>query len=272
VAGGATVRRVTTVTVQASGPPGFLQLTAHPVRWRLLGELARSDRTVQELAGLVQEAQNLVSYHLAKLREGGLVSARRSTADRRDSYYAVDLTRLGEQASDATAALHPGLRLQRAPDPALPAEPVQVLFLCTGNSARSQVAEALLRHRSGGAVTARSAGSHPKVVHPDAIRVLRERYELDASEATSKHLDLFASERFDWVISLCDKVREVCPELPGHPETAHWSIPDPSLEPDARRRRRAFRALADELDLRIGFLLAAIADRRNVPSPPRRIT
>ena len=72
-------------------PPEFLQLAGHPLRWRLLGELARSDRTVHELTGLVGEPQNLVSYHLGKLRDAGLVSARRSSADGRDAYYTVDL-------------------------------------------------------------------------------------------------------------------------------------------------------------------------------------
>ena len=92
-------------------PPEFLQLAGHPLRWRLLGELARSDRMVHELTGLVGEPQNLVSYHLGKLRDGRLVSARRSSADRRDAYYTVDLTRIGGLLSATGGALHPGLRL-----------------------------------------------------------------------------------------------------------------------------------------------------------------
>ena len=92
-------------------PPEFLQLAGHPLRWRLLGELARSDRMVHELTGLVGEPQNLVSYHLGKLRDGRLVSARRSSADRRDAYYTVDLARIGGLLSATGGALHPGLRL-----------------------------------------------------------------------------------------------------------------------------------------------------------------
>ena len=95
-------------------PPEFLQLAGHPLRWRLLSELARSDRMVAELTTLVAEPQNLVSYHLGKLRDARLVSARRSSADRRDAYYTVDLTRVGELMSATGGALHPGLRLAPA--------------------------------------------------------------------------------------------------------------------------------------------------------------
>ena len=91
-------------------PPEFLQLAAHPLRWRLLSELARSDRLVQELTDRVGEPQNLVSYHLGKLRDGGLVSARRSSFDRRDAYYTVDLARIADLVSATGGALHPGLR------------------------------------------------------------------------------------------------------------------------------------------------------------------
>jgi ArsR family transcriptional regulator, arsenate/arsenite/antimonite-responsive transcriptional repressor / arsenate reductase (thioredoxin) len=241
-------------------PPAFLQLVGHPLRWRLLEALARTDRTVHELTRLVEQPQNLVSYHLGKLRGANLVSARRSTADRRDAYYALDLRRIGAVLSAAGGAIHPGLRLER------PAAPVpasgRVLFLCTGNSARSQIAEALCRVRSSGAVDACSAGSHPKPLHPNAVQVLRESYGIDISGQESKRLDQFAGERFDSVISLCDRVREVCPEFAGPPETAHWSIPDPAAgEADDDRSYPRFEEVAAELDVRIGFLLTAISAR-----------
>src|SRR5205809_5169918 len=95
-------------------PPEFLQLAGHPLRWRLLNELGRSDRMVHELTGLVGEAQNLVSYHLGKLRDARLVFARRSSADRRDTYYGLDLARIGALLSSLGGALHPGLRLEPA--------------------------------------------------------------------------------------------------------------------------------------------------------------
>lgn len=244
-------------------PPEFLQLAGHPLRWRLLAELARSDRMVQELTSLVGEPQNLVSYHLGKLRDARLVSARRSSADRRDSYYTVDLTRIGGLLSAAGGALHPSLRLTPpAPSDAAPGAALKVLFLCTGNSARSQMAEALVKARPGGTIEAYSAGSHPRPVHPNAVRVMRDEHGLDLAEHTSKHLDVFTDQRFDWVISLCDRVREVCPEFPGHPETIHWSIANPVVSgADDDATYPLFQQTAAELATRIGFLLAVLADR-----------
>jgi protein-tyrosine-phosphatase/DNA-binding transcriptional ArsR family regulator len=242
-------------------PPEFLQLAGHPLRWRLLVELARSDRTVHELTDLLGEAQNLVSYHLGKLRDGGLVTARRSSADGRDAYYTADLTRIGELLSATAATLHRGLGAPSASDGDGARRTVSVLFLCTGNSARSQMAEALVRARSGGAVQASSAGSHPKPLHPDAVRVMRDEYGVDLAGHESKHLEVFADEHFDWVITLCDKVREVCPEFPGDPETIHWSIADPAAgQPDDDAGYAAFRRTAAELETRIEFLLAVLTD------------
>jgi protein-tyrosine-phosphatase len=242
-------------------PPGFLRLAGHPLRWRPLGELARSHRLVHELTGLVGEPQNLVSYHLGKLREAGLVSARRSSADRRDSYYSVDLTRFRTLLATTGTALHPGLAL--APEDLLlepGSPPVRVLFLCTGNSARSQMAEALARARSGGALESHSAGSHPKPLHPNALRAMRE-HGIDLAGQRSKHLSVFAQQRFDWVISLCDRVREVCPDFPGHPKAIHWSIPEPAAEArDGEDSYPAFQRTAAELETRIGFLLAVLHD------------
>jgi ArsR family transcriptional regulator, arsenate/arsenite/antimonite-responsive transcriptional repressor / arsenate reductase (thioredoxin) len=246
--------------------PEFLQLAGHPLRWRLLGELARSDRMVHELTGLVGEPQSLVSYHLGRLRDARLVSARRSSADRRDAYYTIDLTRVGDLLSATGGALHPGLRLTPPSRGSAGPGPVTVLFLCTGNSARSQMAEALTRARSGGAVEAYSAGSRPKPLHPNAVRVMRDEYGIDLAGHASKHLDLFADRHFDCVISLCDRVREVCPEFPGQPETVHWSIPDPAAgQSDDEASYPAFQQTASELDTRIGFLLAVLTDRAPAP-------
>lgn len=239
-------------------PTDFLQLVAEPLRWQLLQELAQSDRRVNELTALADKPQNLVSYHLRELRKAGLVSARRSSADGRDSYYRADLDRCGRLLSATGAALHPGIRLEPVPVSARPAgrrRRPRVLFLCTGNSARSQIAEALLEERSGRAVEARSAGSHPKALHPNAVRVLAER-GIDIAGNETKHLRRFARSHFDAVITLCDKVREVCPEFPAHPRVAHWSMPDPSLAGDSDSTTYpAFEQTVEELEVRIAFLL-----------------
>src|SRR5215203_1299042 len=115
-------------------PPAFLHLASNPLRWRLLRELVRSDRAVRELVTLVGEPQNLVSYHLRLLREGGLASSRRSSADGRDSYYSIDLLACRDGLAASGAALHPAL----TPWPDAPASPAarsahrpRVLFLCT---------------------------------------------------------------------------------------------------------------------------------------------
>ena len=206
------------VTELASvSPPRFFQLLADEQRWRLLRELAQSDRKVSELTELVGIPQNLASYHLASLRDAGIVSARRSSADRRDNYYRIDLRRCADLLCAIGPALQPGLRLDvagpRIGDGRAPRRKPSVLFLCTGNSARSQMAEALLEHHSGGTIRARSAGSHPRALHPNAVRVMAER-GIDISGRPTKHLDRFKGARFDRVITLCDKLREICPEFP----------------------------------------------------------
>lgn len=251
-------------SIAAESPPTLIRLAAHPVRWRLLRELARSDRAVWELTQLIDEPQNLVSYHLRQLRGGGLVSARQSSADRRDTYYAIDLFRCQSQLQAAGGAMHPGLSLVPAPraSPGVrrSGRRTRVLFLCTGNSTRSQIAEALLQLLSDGNVEAVSAGSHPKPLHPNAVRVMGAR-GIDLSSHRPKHLDEFLNSRFDIVITLCDRVREVCPDFRGHPQLVHWSVPDPALETSNNRASySSFERTAAELETRISFLLHMLSE------------
>src|SRR5207248_2609830 len=149
-------------------PPAFVRLAAHPLRWALLTALAGGDLRVRELVEHVGEPQNLVSYHLRLLRDGGLVAAGRSRFDGRDSYYHLDLDRCAAALAGTGAALHPALRAEPSPPPS---GRIAVLFVCTGNSARSPIAEALLRRRAPRKITATSAGSRPKpALHPDTLR------------------------------------------------------------------------------------------------------
>lgn len=245
-------------------PPSFVRLAGHPLRWRLLRELGRSDRQVRELCGLVNQPQSLVSYHLARLRREGYVATRRSAADGRDAYYSLDLTRCRDAFVDTGTQLHPGLRLEpAATNRTRDVGPAgwRMLFLCTGNSARSQIAEAMVQQLTDGTIEAFSAGSEPKPLHPNAIRVMRER-GLDVAGRRSKHLNEFTSERLDHVISLCDRVRERCPGFPGGPERIHWSIPNPAAAGRSDDQTYpAFQRTAAELAERIPFLLELIATR-----------
>jgi thioredoxin type arsenate reductase len=242
--------------------PPFLKLVAHEQRWKLLCLLAGSDRRVQELVALVGEPANLVSYHLRRLRDQALVHERRSSADRRDVYYSADLARIQGLFLSSGEALHPALgqaageRGQAAPRRSR--RKPRVLFLCTHNSARSQMAEGILRHLAGERIEVRSAGTEPSRVHPLAIRAMAQR-GIDIGAQTSKHLDEFIGQRFDYVITVCDRASEVCPIFPGDPQRIHWSIPDPAaVEGGETVRARAFEEAGQELATRIRYLLALL--------------
>jgi len=118
--------------------------------------------------------------------------------------------------------------------------PYRVLFLCTGNSARSVFAEFLLRRLGGKRFEAYSAGANPSgTVNPLTIKVLRERFNIDASDARSKSWDEFRGITFDFVITVCDNARETCPVWPGQPIVAHWGVDDPAafVGSDSARER-----------------------------------
>ncbi len=131
----------------------------------------------------------------------------------------------------------------------------RVLFVCTGNRARSQMAEGLLRHLAGDRFQACSAGTEPKGIARLTVEVMRE-IGVDVSGQRSKSVAEFAGERFDYVITVCDSARERCPAFPGGGKRIHWSVEDPA-EAEAREEpsRQAFRAARDDLRTRIeGFL------------------
>jgi arsenate reductase len=135
---------------------------------------------------------------------------------------------------------------------------IRVLFLCTHNSARSQMAEGILRYLGDDRVESYSAGTVATRVHPLAIAVMAEK-GIDISRQRSKSVAELAGELFDYVVTVCDNARETCPIFPGAPEHLHWSIPDPSaVEGDGETKIRAFRIASEDLVARIGELLALI--------------
>jgi protein-tyrosine-phosphatase len=232
------------------------------VRWRVLIALARSDCRVQELVATLKKPQNLVSYHLRRLRLSRIVDQRRSAADARDVYYSLDLDQFRLLYLETGQTLHPGLSGPGGlsqPDAVTPSyPPARVLFLCTHNSARSQMAEGLLRHLGGSRVQVFSAGSQPATIHPLAIKAMRD-LKMDISRQRSRHMDEFTDQSFDYIITVCDRVRESCPAFPGDPECIHWSFPDPvAVEGPAQKRERAFRDTATQLTTRINYLLLMI--------------
>jgi arsenate reductase len=141
-------------------------------------------------------------------------------------------------------------------------EPIRVLVVCTGNSCRSILAEALLRHHGGAAFDVHSAGTEPKGINPLTERVLDEA-GIDHSWARSKSVTEFLGQRFDYVITVCDQARQVCPVFPGVHETLHWGYEDPAaVEGSDAERLAAFRLTMTTMASRIqSFIILAKRDR-----------
>ena len=130
-------------------------------------------------------------------------------------------------------------------------ERIRVLILCTGNSARSQMAEGLLRHEAGNAFAVESAGLEPSFVRPEAIEAMRE-IGIDISAQRSKSIDEFTAQPFDYLITVCDNANQNCPVFPGVTRRVHWSIEDPAgVAGTEQVRLAAFRAARDDLRTRL---------------------
>ena len=132
-------------------------------------------------------------------------------------------------------------------------KPYKFLFLCTGNSARSIFGEYILRRLGGSRFQVFSAGSFPTgKVNPFAIQVLKDVYNIDASEARSKSWEEFNDIEFDFVVTVCDNARETCPVWPGQPIVAHWSSPDPAaVEGSDSEKYRAVKEVAFQINRRL---------------------
>lgn len=209
---------------------------ADPIRLAIIDELAASDRTPTELGRLTGTSSNLMAHHVRMLVHQGIVERRRSIGDGRRAYLRLVTERLD------------GLIAR----PVLEAE--TVLFVCTRNSARSQLAAAMW-NRGPRAVRAESAGTHPDGrVHPGAVRAGRRR-GLDLSQAVPRALDVIAVRR-PLIVTVCDQARE---EL-GRRVAIHWSVADPVVS----GTRKAFDAAADEISERVvqlGGVIGSTAGR-----------
>ncbi len=252
--------------------PGVLRLVAHDVRWNLLQLLAHSDYRVHELVSTLKLPQNLVSYHLKLLRQGQLVTERRSSADERSIFYSLDVECFQGLYLTAGETLHPAVTTAMAPerqDDRKAQVPLRVLFLCTENSARSQMAEALLRHLSHGTVEAFSAGSRPAAqIHPLARRCMEE-CGIDMSRAVPKHFELFLGQHFDAIVTVCDRVMEFCPSFPDDPERVHWSFLDPAtVQGTEAEQRRAFEQTSLQLTTRLRLLLTLLERKKSSTREP----
>jgi len=141
--------------------------------------------------------------------------------------------------------------------------PIRVIFVCTGNSARSQMAEALLRRDGGPAFEVVSAGVSPRGVHPMTIRAL-DKVGIGIAGARSKSVGEFLGQRFDYVITVCDRARATCPVFPGGSVTLHWGVDDPAEETGTdEERQQAFDRALKELSGRIHMFLPLVTSRRS---------
>jgi ArsR family transcriptional regulator, arsenate/arsenite/antimonite-responsive transcriptional repressor / arsenate reductase (thioredoxin) len=261
--------------------PEVLGVLAHDLRWTIVGLLVPGDLRTGEIVARTGQPPSLVSYHLGRLRDAGVVSARRSAADGRDSYHALDLDALGRAVAGVADRIHPsllagiGADLGGRPDstsapPSPDAAPgpgtAGALFICTGNSARSPMAAGWLNHLGAGRVTARSAGVTPAPLHPLAIAAMAG-HGVDITAHRPTPIGDLADQSFTRVITLCDRARENCGDLPAASAVVHWSIPNPAQAhpPDLD----AFRATARELRTRIRYLLPALIEASAAdPGPP----
>lgn len=242
----------------------FFRLLADPTRCAILMRLARSDERPSELSATIKQPPETVAAALANLESAGLVTSRMSDVGG-ERYYHLDLEQFQQRYVRAGGMIHPALAqaVVEAEEGAEPRAKPRVLFLCTHNSARSQMAEGLMRSLSHGTIEVYSAGSQPSEVHPLAIETM-DSMRIDIRGQRSKHYEEFIGQHFDYIITVCDRAREACPVFPGLKESIHWSIPDPAAIENEAERRRAFHNAASQLANRIRYLQILIErEQRN---------
>jgi arsenate reductase (thioredoxin) len=176
-----------------------------------------------------------------------IASQRAAIARQRD-----DLDRLESELADLELTIAVAVRVRSShKETAMTQQPIRVLFVCTGNSARSQIGQALLQRLGGPDFEVESAGTQPASVNPYAIRALAE-VGIDWSAAVSKPLAPFLGQRFDYVITVCDRARQACPVFPGSVNSLHWGLEDPAeVEGSDEQRLETFRRTRQELTQRL---------------------
>jgi ArsR family transcriptional regulator, arsenate/arsenite/antimonite-responsive transcriptional repressor / arsenate reductase (thioredoxin) len=240
----------------------LLALLAERGGWNLVNLLARSDYHFGELKEQTALTADTLEHYLQVLREYGLISERPSDAQPDEVFYRLDLDAMRDAFAAAGAAIHPVIGGGEDVDTTeLAQKKPRVLFLCTGNSARSQIAEGLMRHFSKGNVAVFSAGSKPSQVHPLAIKTMNDA-GIDISNQRSKHLDEFVGQQFDYVITVCDHQHEACPVFPGNPDRIHWGFSDPVNIEGEEEQEHAFRSTANHLRNLVRHFLILI-ERKN---------
>jgi arsenate reductase len=177
-----------------------------------------------------------------------LIAGQRAAIERQRA----DLDRLESELIDLELTVQAAGRARRqSKGAAVSTNPIRVLFVCTGNSARSQIAEALLRDIGGPDFETFSAGTEPTAVNPYTVRVLGE-IGIDWSGARSKPATDFVGQPFDYVITVCDRARQTCPVFPGEHNTMHWGLEDPALvEGTDAQKLEAFRRTRTEVAMRL---------------------
>ena len=194
-----------------------------------------------------------------------LIKGQRDAVERQRA----DLDRLESELTDLEMTIEAaGRARRRTEEKTMPADPIRVLFVCTGNSARSQLGEALLADMGGTDFAAFSAGTDPKGVNPFAVRALAE-IGIDWSAATSKSVNDYLGQPFDYVITVCDRARQTCPVFPGQHNSLHWGLEDPAeVEGTDTDKLAAFRRTRTEVAVRLRpFVELARRARREAGTP-----
>ena len=193
-----------------------------------------------------------------------LIASQRASIERQRA----DLDRVDAQLTDLELTIAAAGRARRNQEKAMTA-PIRVLFVCTGNSARSQIAEALLRDFGGSDFEVSSAGTEPHSVNPYTVRVLDE-IGIDWSAARSKSVTEFIGQPFDYVITVCDRARQTCPIFPGNHNTLHWGLDDPAeVEGTEEQKLEAFGRTRTEVATRLRPFVELARRARQTPEGAR---